>query len=230
MTSTLGTIMPSPWFQAFDDDGTVLAGALLDTYLAGTLTNEPTFMDSGLTVPNPNPVVCDGAGRATVFLSSKSYKFRLRRADGTTVRTADNIASVALGQSGAVGSIAWDFGGNPSASIVQVAYPSGATLDKTHPGSVPWNVDSNNLPGSYALEATLLAVAGITVTLAIVNLTDGSPDVPMQTISSVSATGERVRSAAIVFPAGGVAKDYAIKAKVSGGEGFAWGARIIRTA
>ena len=225
---TLGTISPSPWFTGLDTDGSPLVGGLLETYVAGTSTPAPTYTDVDLLNPNSNPIVLDAAGRATIFLAAASYKFVLKRADGSTVRTQDNIAATNLGQAGSLGEIFF-MGGDPNSPVTRTSYPTGATYDNMHAGSSLFNVDSANLSGTYVLQAMLLGNGG-TITLALVDLDDGAPDTPLVTVASNSATGALVISGAITFAAGGAAKNYGVKAKVSAGSGYAWGARIVRTA
>src|SRR5262249_22941584 len=116
------------------------------------------------------------------------------------------------------------------AAITQTSYPSGATYDKLQPGASVWVVDSATLSGTYVLEATGLQNTAGTLTVALVNLTDGAPDTPIATCAITSATGETKDSSAIVFPSGGVAKSFGIKVKVSANTGFLIGARIVRTA
>jgi hypothetical protein len=70
---------------------------------------------------------------------------------------------------------------------------------------------------------------GGTVTAALVNLSDGSPDTPIVTIAGSSATGDRQVSSSITFAGSGAAKNYGIKVKVSAGSGRAWMFRLVRT-
>lgn len=101
---SLGTVMPSPKFTGFDDNGDPLNGGKLCTYLAGTSTTQKTYSNVDLAVihENANPVILDVGGRATVFLSpGASYKFVLRTAGssplecttGSIVWTQDNVSS-----------------------------------------------------------------------------------------------------------------------------------------
>lgn len=223
-----GTIMPSPVFTGLDNDGNPVAGGKLRTMLAGTSADEPTYQDVELTIPHTNPIILDAAGRATVFLAEKSYKFELRSALDALIWTQDDIAAVHLGQTGGVGEV-FSFDGNSANWTENAAYPAGATVDKLHEGTGIMNVDSAILPGTYKLEGVLKSDGANTVTVALVNLDDGAPDTPLVEISSTSAIGERKQSAAIAFAVAGVAKNYGIKIKVSGGAGYAWGLRIVRT-
>lgn len=93
-----GTLAPAPYQTVLDNDGVSLSGALVYTYIAGTTTPIDTFSASDLTVPNTNanPIVADAAGRFVAYLTpGLSYKFLYKTATGTTIRTCDNIGSVA---------------------------------------------------------------------------------------------------------------------------------------
>lgn len=91
-----GTVMPSPVFYGWDDNGDPLSGGLLYTYAAGTTTPLATYPSVSLTpgTENANPVVLNSAGRAVVFLLPTSYKFLLKTSAGVTVWTQDNISAV----------------------------------------------------------------------------------------------------------------------------------------
>lgn len=74
-----------PIFRAFDLSGAPLAGGLLYSYVAGdTTTNKNTYSDAAGLVPNPNPVVLDASGTATVRLEQGVYHFVLTDSTGTT--------------------------------------------------------------------------------------------------------------------------------------------------
>jgi hypothetical protein len=207
-----GTLAPSPWFTGLDDDGSPLVGGLLYTF-----TFEPTYTDADLLVPNTNPVVLDAGGRCTLYLSETSYKFVLKRSDGSTVRSRDDIASSSLGQTFGTGEV-FNFNGDASAPVTDTTYDAGSTFDNLHAGT---------LVGSYVLEAMLIS-DGSLIRAALVNLSDGAPDTPIVEVDSVSVTGERVQSDVIVFPAGGSEKVYGIKTKISAGAGYVWGVKLVR--
>lgn len=223
-----GTLAPTVW-TVTDSNGDIVPGAKIYTYLAGTSTTEPVYTDSGLSVAHPNPVVCDSAGRATIYLDAKSYRFVVNDADDAALYTLDPVQGVQTGQTN-LGEI-FHFGGDEATSITATSYASGATADKLHVGTAIYNVNSANLPaGTYKLEGMVKGAGSATVTAAIMNLTDGSPDTALATISSNDGTGVRAVSGAITFAAAGAAKDYGIKVKVSASSGYAWGIRLIRTA
>ena len=63
----MAAVLPNGKQQYFGNDGLFLNGGLLYTYQAGTLTPKPTYQDAEGTVENPNPVVLDERGEATIF-------------------------------------------------------------------------------------------------------------------------------------------------------------------
>ena len=79
-------------FRETDATGLIpLAGGLLYTYAAGTLTPQATYTDAGGLSANTNPVVLDSAGRADVFLGTSAYRMILKSAFGTTIWDEDNV-------------------------------------------------------------------------------------------------------------------------------------------
>lgn len=99
-----GTVMPSPKFYGTDENGNPLDGGKLCVYVAGTSTPQDTYSDVDLASihKNANPVILNGSGLATVFLSpGASYKFVLRAPGSSSLEcttgaiywTQDNIAS-----------------------------------------------------------------------------------------------------------------------------------------
>lgn len=94
-----GTVAPMPKALCLDNNGAIVNGGLIFTYTAGTTTKLTTYSDAALTTPNANPVVCDSAGRATIFLSASAYKFTYAPSTDTdpptnAYFTVDNIAAV----------------------------------------------------------------------------------------------------------------------------------------
>lgn len=224
----VGTVAPSPVFTALDNSGNVCSGCKLYTYDAGTTTPAATYSDISLLTPHANPVVMDSAGRAVIYLPASSFKFVLKTAADVTLWTVDNVASVAVSQT-QLGEV-FTFGGDSTSPVTLASYPTGTTIDKTHAGTSVYSVDSADIPaGTYVLEGMLLGTGGGTITVGLMNLSDGSPNTAMVTISSSSTTGALVQSSSITFAASGTAKSYACKALVSTGGGFAWGLRLRRT-
>ena len=225
-----GTLAPAFWFTAIDDDGLIMPGALLSFFLSGTSTAATVYHDAALATPWTQPAECDANGRIVVYLDPAvgNLKMTMTDADGVSVGpTVDPIAPTNAGSSG-LGEI-FVFGSNSSSPITQTTYNSGATFDTLQPGSSVWSIDSATLTGTYVLEVVGVQDTSGTLTVALVNLSDGAPDTPIATVAITSTTGSRGQSSAITFPAGGSAKVYGIKAKVSANTGFVIGARITRT-
>lgn len=225
-----GTLAPAFWFTAIDDDGLIMPGALLSFFLSGTSTPATVYHDADLSTPWTQPAECDANGRIVVYLDPAvgNLKMTMTDADGVSVGpTVDPVTPTNAGTSG-LGTI-FDFGSASSSPITQTSYTSGATFDKIQPGSSVWNVDPATLTGTYVLEAQGVQDTSGTLTIALMNLSDGAPDTPIATVAVTSTTGARGQSSAIVFPAGGAAKNFGIKAKVSANTGFVVGARIVRT-
>lgn len=221
-----GSLMPAPVFQAFDDNGRPLAGGLVYVYRAGTSTPVDVYTDVGLTTPHDWPLELDDFGRAIIYLDAGSFKFIVKNSRAADVWMVDPVQATHTNQQ-IVGDV-FLLGGDPVSLVTGTSYPAGAAFTACHAGTSIVSFDSGTLPsGTYVLEG-MLAVAGGTITAGLVNLSDGSPDAALVEIDSTSATGERQRSDAIVFPAAGAAKEFGVKVKVSAGSGFAWGLRLLR--
>ena len=94
-TVNLSPLAGAGW-QFFDNNGVILSGGLLYTYVAGTSTPATTYTTSTGNVANSNPIVLNSAGRtpSDVWLNvAVSYKFVLQTAASVTIGTYDNILS-----------------------------------------------------------------------------------------------------------------------------------------
>jgi microcystin-dependent protein len=81
--------------QQFDSLGNPLNGGLLYFYAAGTTTPQSAYQDSSLTIPWPNPIVLDSAGRVPPFyLADGQIKIRLTNSAGVVQVAADNLLVV----------------------------------------------------------------------------------------------------------------------------------------
>lgn len=94
-----GTVMPEPRIQFLDANGNPLNGGFLYSYAAGTSTPQATCADSGITAgacttANSNPITLDSAGRWTVYLLPKSYKFILQNSAGVQQWSQDNVSAL----------------------------------------------------------------------------------------------------------------------------------------
>jgi hypothetical protein len=93
--------------QQFDSLGRPLNGGLLYFYASGTTTPQSAYQDSALTIPWPNPITLDSAGRVPqLYFADGAIKIRLTNSAGVTQVAADNILVVgASSGSGGGGSV-----------------------------------------------------------------------------------------------------------------------------
>ena len=90
--------------QQFDQYGEPLSGGKLYFYESGTTTPQNAYKDSGLTLPWPNPIQLDEAGRVPqFFLADGSIKIRLADTDGVTQIAADGVLVIGPSSGGGGG-------------------------------------------------------------------------------------------------------------------------------
>lgn len=81
--------------QFFDNNGNVLSGGKLYTYIAGSTTPLATYASSLGIVANSNPVILDSAGRVSSggiwLILGSAYKFVIKSSTDTLIGTYDNI-------------------------------------------------------------------------------------------------------------------------------------------
>lgn len=167
------TFAPYAVPQFLDNDGRPIRGGTLETYLAGTSTPAATYADSAGETPNPTAIQLDTAGRPSnggalvdVRLDvSKSYKFVLKDALGTTVRTVDGVN-----------------GGPPAGSVGSVALAEGAvTTLALADGAVTAPNLTNDPAGLEAIVAKLLFTSSLA----------GAVSQPLSSILEYIATPQR---------------------------------------
>lgn len=101
-----GTVPGFSLAQQQDSNGTPLIGCKLYTIQAGTTsTPQSGYQDAALTIPLPNPIICDAFGRLPqIFLADGSIKLRLEKSNGVQVFAADGILVVGASSGGGGGS------------------------------------------------------------------------------------------------------------------------------
>ena len=88
------TLCPLPFLSFRDNNGNPLVGGQLYTYAAGTTTLQPSYSDYTGTVANTNPVILNGRGEASVWLTpTQSYKVVLEDVLGNVIWTQDHIST-----------------------------------------------------------------------------------------------------------------------------------------
>ncbi len=89
--------------QQLDSLGNPLNGGKLYFFQAGTTTPQNAYSDSALTLPLPNPITLDSAGRVPqFFLADGTIKIRLTNSAGVTQVAADGV--MVIGASSGTGS------------------------------------------------------------------------------------------------------------------------------
>lgn len=84
--------------QFIDDNGDPLVGGQIETYLAGSSTPAATYTSSLGSTPQSNPIILNALGYPTLgpiwLTGGNSYKFIIKNASGSVLRTIDEIAGV----------------------------------------------------------------------------------------------------------------------------------------
>ena len=90
---TTGALLPLGVVQFLDSNGQPLVGGQVAFYIPSTLTLKNTYQDVGETILNTNPVILDGAGRATIF-GDGAYDMSVADANGDLQWTGYTEASL----------------------------------------------------------------------------------------------------------------------------------------
>jgi hypothetical protein len=96
MSVFLSPIGGAGW-QFFNNDGTVLAGGKLNTYIAGSSTPKTTYTTSAGNIAHANPIILDSSGRVPsgeIWLSAGVYKFVVTTSTNVLIGTYDNISGI----------------------------------------------------------------------------------------------------------------------------------------
>jgi hypothetical protein len=92
-------VIPVALSQQMNINGTPLAGALLYTYVVGTVsTPQSTFQDSGLSITNPWPLQADQSGRIPMFYMANGST-HVRLTDSTGLVQFDYANMLVIGAS-----------------------------------------------------------------------------------------------------------------------------------
>jgi hypothetical protein len=163
--------------------GVPLSGGRVYTYTAGTTTPQATFTDASGTTPNPNPIILNSRGEASIWLGSGIYKFKLTDANDVEIWTVDYISAPTSGASPVLsGNVVIDSDTpNPALKITQLGTgPALRVQDSVDPDVTPFIVDSAGQVGigtatpSAQLEATGAArIGSLTLTTAPLPVASG---------------------------------------------------------
>lgn len=90
------TLLGLSIFQPLDDDGAIIPQGKLHAYVTGTTTPKNTYLQAVGGSAHANPVVLDGAGRATIFLMTDgAYDLVLTDHNDATIWTLSNVIAAA---------------------------------------------------------------------------------------------------------------------------------------
>ncbi len=105
-----GTITNLPLSQQFDGvTGNFLAGGRLYFFAANTTTPQNAYKDTALTIPHPNPIELDSAGRVPMFyLADGSIRVRLVNKSGVVQFEEQNLLVIGPSSGGGGGGAAVD--------------------------------------------------------------------------------------------------------------------------
>lgn len=146
----MAVLTPSPKMQFFDINGEPLVGGKVYTYQAGTTTPQATYTDNTGATANPNPVILNARGEASIWLSGANFKFKLTDANDVEIWTVDYISAPISGVSPALsGNVTIDTSSSsPALKITQTG--TGLALrvqDEADPDSTPTVVDNQGRLG-----------------------------------------------------------------------------------
>ncbi len=146
----MAVLTPAPKMQFFDINGEPLVGGKVYTYEAGTTTGLATYADSNGTSVNPNPVILNARGEASIWLGASAYKFRLTDANDVEIWTVDYISAPISGVSPVLsGNVVIDSNSsNPALKITQTGFGLALRVqDAVDPDLTPFAIDSNGNVG-----------------------------------------------------------------------------------
>lgn len=172
----LTSLAPDAVQHFTDSSGNLLAGGLLYTYAAGTMTKLATYTDASGATPNTNPIILNSRGECGLWLTQGTpYKLILSPAGDTDppsnpIWTVDNIIS----------------SNGPLAAPTSVTVPGTGTLALT---ASQLNYGLIKLQGTLTGNLTVTIPAGTTGEWTFFNQTTGAYNITVTTTAaSVSGT------------------------------------------
>jgi hypothetical protein len=164
-----GFLSPIGMGQWFTDQGVVLAGGKVNTYIAGTTTPAATYTTSALSVANANPIILDSAGRAPQEIwipSGTSIKIVVTDSNGNAISngTFDNISGI--NDTGTSNASEWTVSGSTPTYVsgTQFTVPGNQTTTFTVNRRVYASVSAGTVYGS--ITASSYSAPNTTVTVA----------------------------------------------------------------
>lgn len=146
----MAVLTPAPKMQFFDINGEPLVGGKVYTYEAGTTTPIVTYTDNTGASPNPNPIILNARGEASIWLGADIYKFKLTDANDVEIWTVDYISAPISGVSPSLsGNIVIESNSsNPALKITQTGFGLALRVqDSVDPDLTPFAIDANGNVG-----------------------------------------------------------------------------------
>lgn len=146
----MAVLTPAPKMQFFDINGEPLVGGKVYTYEAGTTTALATYTDNTGNYANPNPIILNARGEASIWLGASVYKFKLTDANDVEIWTVDYISSPISSVSPALtGNVEINSdSSNPALKITQTGFGLALRVqDATDPDLTPFAIDANGNVG-----------------------------------------------------------------------------------
>ncbi len=208
-----------------DPNGVPLAGGCIFTYQGGTTTPLATYTDSTGGTANPNPVVLDSTGSATMWLGANTYKFVAYSAGGTNCSTGMEQWSV-----DEVPGDIW-IGGTISGAGITGATITNSTIDSSTIGGTtpaPVNASYFNGPigtsGGAPAKGVFTALAGTIDQMSYA----ASPifDAGSYTVFTMTLTGN-VSSSTVSGGITGQFIQFNVCQDTAGSHTFAWPANFV---
>ena len=151
--STAAVLSPSPVQRFYDNNGNPLAGGTVTTFAAGTSTPIATYTDYTAGTPNPNPIVLNFRGEASIWLiPNQAYKFVVADSFGNTISTTDQIT---------VSQLLTLYGGVDTGIANNYILNFVASFNALVDGLVVYWVPGNNNTGASTLNVNGLGVVSI---------------------------------------------------------------------
>lgn len=187
-------LTPQPKMQFVSAAGVPLSGGKVYTYAAGTTTPQATYTDSTGATPNPNPIILDSRGEASIWLGSATYKFKLTDANDVEIWTVDYISAPTSGVSPILsGNVTIDSDtAGPALKITQTGTgPVLRVQDSADPDVTPFIIDTNGNVGLGTPSPTAQMEATGAVKLGSLSLTSSPLPLSSGGTNATSASAAR---------------------------------------
>lgn len=146
----MAVLTPAPKMQFFDINGEPLVGGKVYTYEAGTTTPSITYTDNTGASANPNPIILNARGEASIWLGADIYKLKLTDSNDVEIWTVDYISSPVSGVSPSFtgNAVISSNSSNPALKITQTGFGLALRIqDSADPDATPFVVDANGNVG-----------------------------------------------------------------------------------